>query len=416
MLTEDEVLKCVTVPNRAAVVGDALLRFVVMDKLSSRAELSGEGDLSIASTRYLCGKNHAYFMIHTDLAERFPDLEVSACSEHRLSTLFESLLEGSYRKLGMEAIRGICVRFMAWCDEHQTSLKYPAGVESIRVHVDDGKLAFRVPGASDLLYVNISEVRASTKMLGVLSAARNPPIDTPKEASFDASKRAMSWLSISQGKNFGEHLAMELSVVKWRSNKGHFYSDYYYPCCGMYNRTEPQHNDAVEVTGLCSWWSQHDLLQQAVHVGVMSESLARGGGMYTGTHVPRGRTPTWSCCGNLVGTPGCHLVDAENQAFSVESICWPDHDCCRTLCSEAVRVYCKIGSYVFPLEIQMVSSNCYSFVEHQRSSDIGRRWQGYVARRLHDVQCTFVIYAEDKSFECVHNLKDQRFNRALRKC
>lgn len=85
--------------------------------------------------------------------------------------------------------------------------------------------------------------------------------------------------------------------VNWYSRQRNQYTDFYHPCCGV-RQGRPN--------CLKSIWP----IPMAEHSGslVIGGSKRKGGGKpQRDNHIPRGNTPTWTCCGKDSTSPGCFL-------------------------------------------------------------------------------------------------------------
>lgn len=94
--------------------------------------------------------------------------------------------------------------------------------------------------------------------------------------------------------------------MSWYSRRGMPHSDDYFACCGVRKGRE---------VCLRAIWP----VPSAVHTGhlFIPSSRKKGGGapQWGMNHIPRGATPTWTCCGRLATSPGCagDLVDFDSD-------------------------------------------------------------------------------------------------------
>jgi hypothetical protein len=101
--------------------------------------------------------------------------------------------------------------------------------------------------------------------------------------------------------------------VPWRSKK-YSHTDPYFACCGV----RVGESECLRVL-----WPD----PRAYHTGALHIQSSRkrpGGDMQAGlNHVPRGRTPTWTCCGGTAVAPGCvseleaYVRDADRYSADV---------------------------------------------------------------------------------------------------
>eukprot|EP01102_Stenamoeba_stenopodia_P004871 TRINITY_DN1531_c0_g1_i2.p2 TRINITY_DN1531_c0_g1~~TRINITY_DN1531_c0_g1_i2.p2 ORF type:complete len:176 (-),score=33.66 TRINITY_DN1531_c0_g1_i2:108-635(-) len=111
-------------------------------------------------------------------------------------------------------------------------------------------------------------------------------------------------------KRYDQHLSpLPNIVVTWRSRK-HSYEQKYYGCCGL-SETEAK---STVCCGRAKWKRP-----ESHHPGSLSlPSSRREGGCEApkGTptdHLPRPKSPTWSCCNREATAEGCRALNSKGE-------------------------------------------------------------------------------------------------------
>lgn len=282
-----------------AVLGDALLGFLVVEQLSMDSNKT-KGEISMERQQFECAEAQALFLkTATDLLERYPSMETR--NDHTISTVFEALVCSSYHLNGIDCCRKCVALYIQWIRDSgvtlPVSMRFRALLD-LRGHI-------LVESFEDLPF----EIDVPPWGNGLLVQMRTQRLDVADERGFAVAKQMESWEGIAKGREDGEHLAKELVAVNWTSRQRYAYQDYYFPCCGQYCKTEPSKKPAH--IPRCTWWDLSSNQRNAIHLGEMQDigGGKNGGGgkpQWKENHHPRGKAPHWSCCGQPVGCVGCH--------------------------------------------------------------------------------------------------------------
>lgn len=266
---------------RYAWLGDRVLSLFVTKSLFKSHDQVDSGTLTELRKNYECGTSHAWFVATAD------DMTaVKHKSVRWLSTAFEAWIGLMDFEKNTEAVHGLLELFCSSVLEYKRDQSFERGVAQLDEDtlVEDFLRCFKVS------YTPISRSTALEK--AVETGSWNVVL-----AKADPKDRL--------GKH---HVADQVVGSKWRSRKGNDYLDFYFPCCGAFSHTIDAISGSVlsEVHSSCVLWDLPEVWR-SVHDGKLTDiggSRSAGGGS-PGTHIPRGKTPFWTCCKLSAEQPGC---------------------------------------------------------------------------------------------------------------
>jgi|JI10StandDraft_1071094.scaffolds.fasta_scaffold130267_3 23S rRNA maturation mini-RNase III len=270
---------------RYAWLGDRVLSLFVTKLLIQSNVEADSGTLTELRKDYECGTSHAWFVaMANDMTA------VSHKSVRWLSTAFEAWIGLMDFEGNTEAVRKTLERYCSLIPEYVK--KRGQRSERSVAQLDEDILV-----ADFLLSCEISN--------GLIT----------RSTALEKAKETGSWNVVLAKANpedrLGKHhVADQVVGSKWRSRKGNDYLDFYFPCCGAFSHTVHATSGTVQfrANSTCVLWDLPESWR-SVHEGKLSDigGSRKAGGGSPGNHIPRGKTPFWTCCKLSAEQPGCKL-------------------------------------------------------------------------------------------------------------
>eukprot|EP00052_Salpingoeca_macrocollata_P003837 m.37968 g.37968 ORF g.37968 m.37968 type:complete len:413 (-) comp13702_c0_seq1:45-1283(-) len=330
--------------KRLAWLGDSLFAAVVAEDLFAAHPAADPGELSLLKARYTCNRTMATFLL---LATDADSRVAPGLSEHSLGTLLEALLGATFQTQGRAAAVDIVRHYQTWIDQHDSLFDFPtAAAEPMQVltfpdntlpvaqavEEKKKKQAERMARPAD---ADSAGSRGKKSKEADDEEPRGPRDPKPclvlegtlgSRSTQNHTKFMQAFLeetaavaAAAPESRDASHEAKPVPVC-WYSRRGLEYNDSYFPCCGV--------REGRKVC-LRSLWP--DAL--AKHHGNLYIGGSRrcGGGhpQYYANHIPRGNTPTWTCCHKVATAPGCFsdLYKDDSTAYSALIASWlQQHD------------------------------------------------------------------------------------------
>jgi hypothetical protein len=253
--------------RRSAFLGDAVLDFLVTQELLCQYPTANKGELNTRREEAVCNRVLSKFLLEaTDASYRLN----TGLNAHTHGTIFEALLNECFTLHGMDTARSVVREYMKWVTTARET------------DLSTWKLLVQ-----ESINETIQELQGISEKVGQTSV----PV-TVKQPALAATASSSKQLSTSNACDHNQDIVQ----VPWLSKKGNCWHDPYFPCCGIRKG---------RATCLRSLWPD----PTATHSGklVIGGSRKAGGGdpQFDCNHIPRGGTPTWSCCYRTATAPGC---------------------------------------------------------------------------------------------------------------